>query len=208
MRKTIFVIIVLLLACSLGAVIQMNDIVPVFPIQGRGQIEGAVIKGAIHFLQAQSHAALLMMEYEKSASQPFNSETALEQAEKAVTQLEASLEEYARSIDFGKQAGYVSETVNKFKNFNYDEFSSSRKLNGDAMVTVKAYFSGGNILGAYQQNVDYISETLATLRQIKEKVAAGQLPDVSLFWQLTQQLSETALFGNYCTMTASEVFAQ
>jgi hypothetical protein len=212
MKKVIFILIVVCigftLTVTLEGLIDMNDIVPVFPGTEQAQIEGAVIEGAICFLEAKSQSDLLLKEYEKSARQPFNFPAALDHTEKAVAELEKALEEYEKSITVGKQAGYVSEIIQKFKNFDYDAFASGKQLNHDIMVLVKSYFSGGNILGAYRQNLDHIGEILITLEQIKEKLTANQLPDISLFWQLTQQFSKASLFGNYCTMTAAAIFAQ
>lgn len=212
MKKIIFILIILFFTVTftltLRGLVQMNDIVPAFPDEERGAIEGAVIEGAVRFLEAKSQMALLLKEYELSAKQPFDFSAALAHAEKAAGELEISLEEYEKSITICKQAGYVDEIIQKFKNFNYDAFASEKQLNSDIMVLVKAYFSGGNIMGAYRQNVDHISGILTILEQIKEKLTAGQSPDVSLFWQLSRQFSKASLFGNYCTMTAAAVFAQ
>jgi len=208
MKKTIFILIVLFFTLTLQALVDMNDIVPAFTGEAQGQIEGAVIEGAIHFLQAKSHSDLLLMEYEKSANQPFNFSAALDHAEKAIGELEKSIEEYEKSVSLGKQAGYVDEILQKFKNFNYDGFSADKRLNNDVMVLVKSYFSAGNILGAYQQNVDHIGEILITMEQIKEKLKINQLADITLFWQLVQRFSKAALFGNYCTITAATIFTQ
>ena len=212
MKKTIFILITLSVMLTfntnLQALIDMNDIVPAFPVEEQSQIESAVIEGAVRFLEAQSHSNLLLKEYENSAKQPFNFSAALEHAENTIRELKQSTEEYVKAIDLGKQSGYVEETLQKFKNFNYDSFTSNKQLNNDTMVLVKSYLSGGNILGAYQQKVDHISEILVTLEQIKEKLTVQQLPDISLFWQLLQQFSKSSLFGNYCTMTASEIFAR
>jgi hypothetical protein len=195
-------------AFSLPALINMNDIIPAFPEGSRGGIENAVIEGAIHYLQANAQADLLLCEYEKSARQPFNFEAALGHADKAIAQLEMSLQEYGKSIDLGQQAGYEETTIQKFKSFNYDGFTTSKSLDNCTMSLVKAYFSSGNILGAYRQNADNIAAILVTLQQVKERLAAGLQPDVSLFWQISQQFALTSLFGSYCTMTAQSVFKQ
>ncbi len=207
MRKTSFLLIGLFFAFTLQALVNMNDIIPVFPEGDRAQIESAVIEGAIHYLQGKSQADLLLCEYEKSARQTLDFDAALGYADKTIAELELSLDEYGKSIDLGKQAGYVQQTIQKFKSFNYDSYTALKSLDSDTMVTVKAYFSGGNILGAYRQNADNIAGILVTLRQIREKLAAGQVPDVSTFWQLNRQFAGASLFGNYCTMTAQAVFA-
>lgn len=208
MKKFIFVVITLFLGCTLSAFIELNDIVPAFPEEEQGAIESAVIQGAIHFLQAKSQADLLLGEVETSAKQPLNYSSALICTEKAIGELEKSINEYHQAITCAKQAGYVNDVIQKFKNFNYDAFASENKLNRDIMAVVKAYFSGGNIIGVYQQYVEYLGEILITLHLIKDKLTSDLLPDVSLSWQLLQQFSHASLFGNYCTITAAAVFGQ
>jgi hypothetical protein len=208
MKKAIFILITLGLVLTLPATLLHNDIVPVFPNGDRNKIEGAVIDGAVHFLQAKSQADLLLVEYEKSAGQTIDYPAALEYTEKAIAELEKSRDNYAQAHTLGKQAGYVEEMIQKFKTFDYDTYTAGKQLNSDVMVLVKAYFSEGNILGTYQQQVEYIDDILLTLVPIKEKLAAGQLPDISRLWQLVQQFAASSLFGNYCTMTAQAVFAQ
>jgi hypothetical protein len=208
MKKIIFVMITLFLSFMLSAFVELNDIVPAFPEEEQGAIESAVIQGAIHFLQAKSQADLLLSEVEKSAKQTFNYSSALVCTENAIGELEKSIHEYHQAITCAKRAGYVTEVIQKFKNFNYDTYASENKLNRDIMAVVKAYFSGGNIIGVYQQYVEYLGEILITLHLIKDKLTADLLPDVSLSWQLLQQFSHTSLFGNYCTVTATVVFSR
>ena len=200
--------ITLFMGVMSSAFIEMNDIVPAFPGEVQGTIENAVIQGAIHFLQAKSQADLLLGEVEKSAKQPLNYSSALVNTEKAIAELEKSISEYDQAITCAKQAGYVNEVIQKFKNFNYDAFTSENKLNRDIMTMVKAYFSGGNIVGVYQQYVEYLGEILITLHLIKDKLNADLLPDISLSWQLLQQFSQASLFGNYCTITATAILSK
>jgi hypothetical protein len=210
MRKTSFVLVALVFMVSISmlASIVHNDIVPVFPEGEQAKIESRVIEGAVHFLEASSQANLLLKEYEKSARQPFNYQAALEYTDKAIYELEISRAEYGQAVNTAKDAGYVTEMIQKFKDFDYDSFCASGQLNGDTMASVKAYLSAGNIVGAYRQNTERIDDILLVLVQVREKIAAGQLPDISLPWKLLQLFSEAALFGNYCTMTAHSVFAR
>jgi hypothetical protein len=207
MKKIIVVMVTLFLAFTLSAFIEVNDIVPAFPEEEQAAIESAVIEGAFHFLQAKSQADLFLGEVEKSAKQPLNYSSALDCTEKAIAELKKSIDEYDQAITFAKRAGYVNEIIQKFKNFNYDTFASENKLNRDIMTEVKAYFSGGNIIGVYRQYVEYLGEILITLHLIKDKLTANLLPDLSLSWKLLQQFSHASLFGNYSTVTARAILS-
>lgn len=207
MKNINVLILIFLITCGFNgySFIVMNDIVPVFPGEDQRAIENNVIQGAVHFLQAQSQASLLLGEFEKSGKQPFSYSFALQAVEGAISEVEKSIYEYEVAVTIGKRAGYVHAVIQKFKNYNYDVFVSEKGLNRDIMEMVRAYFSGGNIIGAYQQNMEYLGEILITLHLIKDKLDTNQLPDISLFWQLVRQFSRTALFGNYCTSAAVDI---
>lgn len=212
MRKVIFLLLLVsfvlscMLSLQLKAVVNLNDIVPAFPEGDRVAIESSVIEGAIRFLQAKSYADLLLCEVEKSARAPLNQVLALEYAEKSLAELEASLSEYSKSVDLATKAGVLSDMESKFKAFNYDGFALEKNLDGDMMALVKAYFSTGDIPGAYRQNVEHLSDIRVILIQIKEKLFQGQSPEVALYWLLSQRFAQASLFGNYCTVTATSVF--
>jgi hypothetical protein len=208
MKKFILFMVMLGVSVTLSAFIELNDIVPAFPEEQQGAIENAVIQGAIHFLQAKSQADLLLAEVEKSAKQPFDYSSALVYTEKAIAEVEKSINEYHQAITSGKRAGYIDEVIQKFKNFNYDAFTPGNNLNRDIMTMVKAYFSAGNIVGVYQQYVEYLGDILITLHLIKDKLTANHLPEISLSWQLLQQFSQASLFGNYCTITATAILSK
>ncbi len=207
MKKTIFLVtFILVFTMTVQPLIVMNDIVPAFPEEERDRIEEAVIEGTIQFLQAKSEVDLLLKEYEKSARQPLNQAAALAYVQKAIADLERSKGEYEKSIAAGDLVGYATETIQKFKSFDYDGFGKENHLNKDILSLVKSYLSAGDILGAYQKNVDSINDILSLLLQIRGKFQADETPDISQFWKLLHRFSEAALFGNYCTITAAAIF--
>ncbi|MCK4764155.1 MAG: hypothetical protein KAW12_18290 [Candidatus Aminicenantes bacterium] len=207
MKKTIFLFLVTFLVSTMTveAFVVMNDVVPAFPQQNREKIEAAVIEGTIRFLQAKSYADLLLKEYEKSAKQALDYTAALDYAEKTITELETAKREYETSIAVGSRAGYAAGNIQRFKTFDYGQFESGKELDNHLMTAVKSYFSAGDILGAYQENIDNIDGILTVLQQIREKLKENETPDIELFWNLLQRFTRTALFGNYCTMTAAAV---
>jgi len=190
------------------AFVELNDIVPVFSEKSQLSIENAVIQGAVHFLQAQSQASLLLAEYEKSGQQPFNFPAALTLTDKSITEIEKALDRYNQAATIGKQTGYINGMIQKCKNFDYNSFASEKSMNSDIMVMVKAYFCQGNIVGIYRQYVEYLGDILINLNLIREKLSQNIVPEISMFWQLVQQFSKAALFGNYCTITAQTVLVQ
>jgi hypothetical protein len=208
MKKLIVFMVTLCVSITLSAFIELNDIVPAFPQEEQGTIESAVIQGAVHFLQAKSQADLLLAEVEKSAKQPLDYSSALAYTEKAIAEVEKSINEYHQALTSGKRAGYIDEVIQKFKNFNYEAFTPGNNLNRDIMTMVKAYFSTGNIVGVYQQYVEYLGDILITLHLIKDRLTADHLPGIPLSWQLLQQFSQASLFGNYCTITAAAILSK
>lgn len=208
MKKTMFFLIagLFIFIQGLHSWVVLNDVVPAFPSEERGLIEDSVVEGAYHYLLAKSHIALLLAQYEKSAKPDFNYSTALGHADKAAEELDASLKHFKSAIEMGKQAGYDQQNIEKFKTFNYDEFKENEAENQafseTEIVQVKAYFAGGNILGAYQRNIDNITSVNVTLGLIRKDLAEGKMPRIKTIWKLLQQDSIATLFGNYCTVTA------
>jgi hypothetical protein len=207
MKKTIFVFMLFsfVFIPTLEPFVVMNDIVPVFSVGEQDKIESSIIDGAVRFLQAKSYADLLLREYETSGKQSIHYPAALEYAEKAMSELQTSKSDYMKAIEAGTRAGYAVEIVDKFKAYDYDMLAAKKGLNKDIMSSAKTFLSSGDILGAYRKNVNNIDNIISTLQLIKEKLAVDVTPDISLFWQLLQQFSTAALFGNYCTMTAAAV---
>lgn len=207
MKKSLFclVIFVFSFSASLSGLIVMNDIVPAFSEGEQKKIEDAVVKGATHFLQAKSDADLLLKEYEKSSGQDINPADLLGYVEKVMGELEIARLNYAAAVTIAQQAGY-GEKVQGFKGFDYQGLTREKGLNPEIMNLVAAYLGAGDILGAYGKNLDHIDAILVLLGQMKKTLAAGDIPELSMFWGLLQDFSQASLFGNYCTLAAREVF--
>jgi len=210
MKKIIVLLLLVLLSLPIvvRGTVDMNDIILVFPQENRTEIEASVIEGAIQFFVAKAHADLLFAEHERSAKQAFDYEAAGVYVEKAITAMSKAVDEYGKSLSLAKAAGYLPEVTAQFKSFDYEAHRTAFKMENDTLTRVKAYFLQGDIVGAYNQNVENLSEIQVTLEQIKEGLVKQKLPEIDTFCRLLQQFSKAAMFGNYCTVTATSIFKQ
>ena len=193
---------------QIQAFVSANDIVPVFgddDAQKKQQIEYYVVSGTSLFLQSQSYSNLLLNEYELSGNQDFNFNVAVGYAEKAISLLENSLNQYKKAKETGEIIGYNPQKINLFKSFDYEKFINYNGLNGVIAQKVQSYMQSGDILGIYQQNIDNLTGILNTLYTIKDNLKKGLRPEIELFWNLMQKISESSLFGNYSTVIATAV---
>jgi hypothetical protein len=200
-KKVLLVSVVSLFALNISAFVFMNDLNCVYsPLPEKALIESNVVDGALHFLQSKSFADLLLYEYEKSAKQPFSYYVAFNYTKKAIIALEKSRVYYSKVLEIGEKLGYVERKIEWFKTFNYDKFIESHGLNRGIAKTVKSYLSRCDVNGLHRANIDNIERILTTLYYIKRQIKRGITPNINVFWTLSQQYSETMLFGNYATM--------
>jgi hypothetical protein len=203
------VLLILFTSQQIQAFVSANDIVPVFSDEEsdkKQQIEYFVVSGTSLFLQSQSYSNLLLNEYELSGNQSFNCTGALGYAEKAISLLENSLNQYTKAKEAGEIIGYNPQKINLFRFFDYERFITDNSLNAVIAQKVQSYMQTGDILGLYQQNIDNLTGILNTLYTIKDNLKKGLKPDIKVFWNLMQQISESSLFGNYSTVIATAVF--
>jgi hypothetical protein len=210
MKKTVsLVIVIVFLTIQMNAFVTLNDVHCLFNEGSEKiQIEENMIDGAAHFLLSKSYADLLLYEYEKSAKQEFNFSMSLEYLEKAIQEVNFSKMKYAAALDIGRKIGYAENKIDWFKTFNYDDFIRDNKLNKEISEVVKSYLVRYDVIGIYQQNIDYINQILYTLNLIKYDLKAKRRPDVMIYWSLLQQYSETVLFGNYSTVMGGTILGQ
>lgn len=202
-------IIFVFLTLQMNAFVTLNDVHCLFNDGSEKiQIEENMIGGAAYFLLSKSYADLLLYEYEKSAKQEFNFATSFEYVEKAIQEITFSKMKYVTALDIGKKIGYAENKIDWFKTFNYDDFISENKLNKEIAEKVKNHLVRYDVIGIYQQNIDYINQILNTLNLIKYDIKEKRIPDISIYWNLLQQYSETVLFGNYSTVLGGTILGQ
>jgi hypothetical protein len=193
------------------AFIHVNNIAEVFGDEestGKQQIEGYVISGASLFLQSHSYANLLLNEYELSGTQTYNLTSALELTENAISLLENARNRYLNAKTLGEGLGYDRQKIELFKSFDYDSFIEKNHLNKDIAGKVKKYLVAGDITGIYRKAAEDIAGILDTLYTIRETLKSNAKPDITLFWKLLQQYSESALFGNYATLIGTTIIGK
>jgi len=207
MKKSILsIIIITFIVTNLQALIVLNDIVPAFSEGERNNIEAFVVEGSIHFLKGNSQAYLLLMEHEQLAKQAFTPVAALDYLEKSLTEFEAARGEYQKAFETAERAGYATDNIAKLKAFNYQAFASTRNLGAEEMNKVKSFFASGDILGAYNENLKNLDRIIVLLKKIQIELVKGNTPSLADSRLLLQQLTRAALFGNYCTLTATTIF--
>jgi len=207
-KMTVITLAVLMISISTHAVMFQNDIIDAFGSEEdlrKNEIEINIVDGACLFLQSEVNIDLLCYEYELSCKQQFDFKNALEYTEKAIFFLEGANSRYNSAKEIAVSTGYNSKKIDLFKIFDYEKFINEHKLNSDVAKKVKEFFSIGDIIGAFQKNIENISGILNLLYIVKGKLKDGIKPSKDLLWQLLQQKSECLMFGNYLTRIGSKI---
>jgi len=215
MKKSLFFVIpvLILVGASLYSAMVLNNTTAVFPDpdsgdgialevfgEGNPEIAGLMIDGAANFLNSYSEAILLLKEYEIGCKAPFNFTIALAKTNAAIESLESAHNYYSQAISIGEKLQYVELNRNKLLSYDYNTRTAAEKLNVEISSEVTGFLSQGDVIGLYRRNIERVDTILLLLKSIHEKLEAGIKPDVTQFWTVLHNYSETALFGNYATI--------
>ena len=191
---------------GLNGAISLNDIVPVYPEPEASEIENYIIDGAALFLSSYSDALLILQEYEISSRGALNTTAALINSASALKKLRESRVNYSKALEIADKINYVDFYKNKLKIYSYESVMSEDNLNAVIADEVISFLKEGDVKGLYRRNLEKIDKTIKTLEDIYSNLNGGNIPKVSVFWNLLQRYGEAALFGNYSTLLAKRAF--
>lgn len=160
-------------------------------------IEEKIIKAAGFFLEGRSYIQQLLGIIEQQNTRGINSTTLDTVLTAALTNLQKSKDTYLQIIKQAERTPYNPSALTQLKNFGYDEFATTHKLNRPIFTTVKTLLKNGNITGVFRNTVQQLNTMLTLLKKIKKDFYAGQVPDIALFWKLNETAAETSLAGSY-----------
>ncbi len=210
MKKNKILKTILLLAAGalvysiLNAVVWFNGPPNGFNPPGKSTLESLSIDAASLFLQSQADAFLLLNEREIGDKNGFNFAAAWNLVVSTRERLARAQALFVQIVAVGHEAGYDPAVSEKLKKFDYQAFIASQGLNRPVMEEVALFLSAGDIIGLYNRNIEKIGDILKTLDTIQEKLKAGQVPELDLFWQLLQRYADNSLFGNYATLVFNQ----
>lgn len=173
---------------------------------GRSLISKYLVEGAAGFLDSYSEALLLLKEYENSSDTIFDIQTANLKVGSALKKLMDSRKFYTEAIYVAEKLEYLEYYRKKLVEFDYDAYITKERLNNFVANEVKGFLQISDVIGLYRQNVKRIESIIAVLEVVRDDLNNGIKSDITLYWDVLQKYSESALFGNYATLLSKEAF--
>lgn len=212
---------ILALAVGLHSAMVLNNTDDIFPppnlnpgsmvrtaSYGQPLIRNCMIEGAGRFLDSYGEAMLLLREYEESGNAAFDFTEAASKAEAALQKLADSRTAYAEALNAAEKLEYLEYYKNKLLQFDYDACITRKSLKTSIAEEVKGFLQVSDVIGLYRRNIERIDDIISVLKRICEDLEKGVKSDVTLYWEVLQKYSETALFGNYATVLSREAFGK
>lgn len=192
---------------GLEAVVWINDVCRTFP-EGKssGGIETLVTEGAALYFKANADIMNLCAESEITPTKDYNFPRALSLVQSASGYLKEAKAKYLQAVQMGIAAGYIQETLDLLKTFDYDGFAAQQGLNETIKNRVKGFLKNGDVTGFYQEAANQLEMLTVILKDIEKSLQDNLKPKAPTLWNLVQKLSELTLFGNYGTVMAQTAF--
>lgn len=160
-------------------------------------IEDKIIAAASAFFQGRSNIQQLLVKIELQNVKGFDSATLDPVIQAALDNMQKARDLYVQIVARANQTPYNKATLALLKSFSYDELRMNEGLNRTIFAGVEKSLKKGDVTGFFKSNVKQFNAMISWLKQIKRDFAAGQVPEIKLFWQLNETASITALTGSY-----------
>jgi len=170
-------------------------------------IEPYVIEGSAYFFLASQNISNLFYEGELAAREnKINTQNCLTAIDATLLNLNFSKEKFKQAITLAKLTAFSETKISLLRTFDYEKFSSQRKLLNEIMVKVKGYLSNGDIAGFYQQIVNDIDVIIKQLETIRANIESNIDIKGTEYWDILTNIENLTLFGNYGTQVGRTIF--
>jgi hypothetical protein len=163
----------------------------------RASIEDYIVVGGGYYLKANSSVQELLEVIELQDVEEINWDNVRMTVDNAIENMNNAIETYDALIARAEAAPYYLNVITQLKNFEYDDYRLLHGLNRTIFDKVEDYLRKGNITGLFKHTNTGFNKILTLLTSVKGDIDQNRIPDLSLFWQLNESLSETSMFGSY-----------
>jgi hypothetical protein len=160
-------------------------------------IEDFIVLGGGYSLKANSHVQELLKMVELKDVGGGNFEEMGGVVDMALENMINAIETYEALITRAEATPYKNDVIVQLKEFEYDDFRMTYKLNRPIFNTVEDYLRKGNITGVFKYKQSGFLDILVLLTKIKCEIERSKLPNLELFWDLNETFAELSMFGSY-----------
>lgn len=164
--------------------------------ENTGGIEGDVVRGIILFSAEVNIKEILRM-VEMQDTGEFDYVTLNAALDNALANMGGAIAAYDSLMAKASVTPYNETFISLLKAFDYDGFRDQLGLNAIIFDAVEDYSRKGDITGMFRYIHSQFWSLKEMLLNIKNTVAAGQLPELAEFWTLNERCSGLSTFGSY-----------
>jgi hypothetical protein len=161
-----------------------------------------ITEGAGYFLNSNSGMQLFLNKIEMSELNGVDYKELRDILYRTIENMEKAKEAYYNLKQKADNTPYNQAFINQLLFFDYAGFQNEKGLNETILKYVESFLREGDMRGFFAILLANSDKILNKLYTVKESVDSDRFPEISTIWRLSQDYSETILFGQY----GSEVF--
>lgn len=158
-------------------------------------IEDDILLGASSYLVSYSDILNVFQRIEMAKLVPIEFDELKVLVDKAIFNMINARDAYISLNEKATQAAYDLKVINKLVVFDFEKFQVERGLNKEKFSEVSAFLHNGDVRGIYHKIQTDIETLLKNLYIIKNIIDSGNIPEVSILWNLNVLYSRTIIFG-------------
>jgi hypothetical protein len=166
-------------------------------VLGGNLIEGYIIEGAGHYLEAYSSILYFFNRVELANESSIDSFLWQDILSKAITRMNRAAAAYDLLIREAEETPYNETVLLKLKNFDYNQFRVDYGLKIEVFREVESYLQPGDITGAFKRIRSSFKKIISRLETMHEEVSVNKMPAFNSPWDLNELCSSTLQFGQY-----------
>lgn len=166
-------------------------------LPGGNLIEGYIIEGAGHYLDAYSSILSFFNRVEMANESSMDFLLWESILSNAITQMNQAAAVYDMLISEAEVTPYNETMLLKLKNFDYTQFRVDCGLKIEIFQEVESYLKTGDITGGCKRIRNSFKEIISRLETLHDQVSRDKMPALNSLWDLNELCSSTLAFGQY-----------
>ena len=156
-----------------------------------------IAEGAGYFLDSYSYTLQFMRKVELAANLELNYRELSQLLDASIINMEQARSTYKLLIETADNTPYNPAVIDALKNFNYDLYCETNRLNNEIFTGVKGFLINGRVSEIYGKLLADMGIMIDLLQSIKKNIDNNMFPPVGTVRQLNNTYSTSLLFGQY-----------